>query len=208
MAALVPLIIAFQAATWENRAGPAPAGLKLFLLALATVYLAAAGYHAFRTLQVSGFQRIVEGEIAAAWGTARPIQRLTRNTLLASRRSRDAVNRKVTSIKVTHQHLIRAFAAFVLLLALDPIFHVADWMQTDAEVPQSDNAGETVPAAVTTPAVKASDQGAGETGAPQLVDRPPTETDFDTAETTTVTGSPEAQPSAGNAEASPDLPPK
>lgn len=158
LAALVPLIIAFQSATWENRAGPAPTGLKLFVLATATVYLAAAGYHAFRTLQVAGFQRVVEGEIAAAWRTARPIQRLARTTLLASRRSRDVVNRKVTSIKVTHEHLIRAFAAFVLLLALDPIFHAVEWMRTDVEVSKAENPMETGPPPVTTPTPKTTDE--------------------------------------------------
>jgi len=121
LAALVPLVITLQAATWEDKSGPAPEGLKLGTMFLATMYVAGAGYHAFKTLQVSGFQRVVEGEIAAAWRTPRPLTNLTRSTLLASRRSRDAVNAKVTRIKVTHQHLVRAFGAFVLLLSLDPI---------------------------------------------------------------------------------------
>lgn len=149
LAALVPLIIAFQAATWEERAGPAPTWLKLLILSVATIYLAAAGYHAFRTLQVSGFERVVEGEIAAAWSARQPLRRLTRSTLLASRRSRDAVNRKVTCIKVTHEHLIRAFAAFVLLLALDPIFYAVDWTIGDA-----DGSNKDTPTAEATSAVE------------------------------------------------------
>lgn len=123
LAALVPLVITLQAATWEDKSGPAPEGLKLAIMFLATLYVAGAGYHAFKTLQVSGFQRVVESEVAASWRTPRPLPKLARSTLLASRKSRDAVNAKVTRIKVTHQHLIRAFAAFVLLLSLDPIFY-------------------------------------------------------------------------------------
>ena len=123
LAALVPLVITLQAATWEDKSGPAPEALKLSILLIATIYVAAAGYHAFRTLQVSGFQRVVERDVAAAWRTSTPLERLTKSTLLASRMSRDAVNAKVTRIKATHQHLVRAFGAFVLLLSLDPVFY-------------------------------------------------------------------------------------
>lgn len=131
LAALVPLVLTLQAATWESKTGPAPDALKLGFMLVATIYVAAAGYHAFKTLQVSGFQRVVEGEIAAAWRNPDPLQKLTRSTLLASRRSRDAVNAKVTRIKVTHEHLVRAFGGFVLLLALDPLFYAVGYRGDD-----------------------------------------------------------------------------
>lgn len=131
LAALVPLVITLQAATREETSGSTPEGLKHVVVFIATIYVAAAGYHAFRTLQVSGFQRVMESEIAAAWRTSIPLQRLTRSTLLASRRSRNAVNAKVTRVKATHQHLVRAFGAFILLLALDPIFYVWDSIRDD-----------------------------------------------------------------------------
>lgn len=123
LAALVPVIITLQAANWEKKAGPAPDAARLFVLAVATVYVAAAGFHAFKTLQVQGFQRVGEAEIAAAWQTPSPLRKLTRGTLLATRRSRDAVNAKITRIRVTHEHLLRAFGTFVLLLLLDPLFY-------------------------------------------------------------------------------------
>lgn len=69
LAALVPVIITLQAANWEKKAGPAPDAARLFVLAVATIYVAAAGFHAFKTLQVQGFQRVGEAEIAAAWQT-------------------------------------------------------------------------------------------------------------------------------------------
>lgn len=134
MAALVPLVITLQAATWENKSGPAPIALKLGVLIVATIYVAAAGYHAFKTLKVAGFQRVAEGEIARAWEAPRPLRRLTISTLLASRRSRDTVNAKVTFIKVTHEHLIRAFVAFVLLLLLDPACYLMGFRN---EVPEA-----------------------------------------------------------------------
>lgn len=127
LAALVPIIITLQAATWEAKSGPAPTWLKFGLMLAAVVYLTAAGYHAFRTLKVNATQCVMEPEIVTAWKSPRPLQRMTRSTLLASRRSRDRVNEKVTRIKVAHEHLIRALAAFGLLLVLDPVFHLAGY---------------------------------------------------------------------------------
>lgn len=135
LAALVPVIITLQAANWEKKAGPAPDAVRLFVLAVAAIYVAAAGYHAFKTLQVSGFQRVGEAEIAAAWKTQRPIRKLTRSTLLATRRSRDAVNAKITRIRVTHEHLLRAFGTFVLLLLLDPLFYAMGFRNTVQQLP-------------------------------------------------------------------------
>jgi hypothetical protein len=137
LAALVPVIITLQAANWEKKAGPAPDAARLFVLAVATIYIAAAGYHAFKTLQVAGFQRVGEAEIAAAWRTLWPLRKLTRGTLLATRRSRDAVNAKITRIRVTHEHLLRAFGTFVLLLLLDPLFYAMGFRNAAQEPPPS-----------------------------------------------------------------------
>lgn len=147
LAALVPLVITLQAATWERKSGPAPEALKLGVLALATLYVAAAGYHAFRTLRVSGFQRIGESEVAKAWRAPRPLERLARSTLLASRGSRDAVNLKVTYIKVTHEHLVRAFGAFVLLLILDPVFYALGF-RSEAARSKAEAVQSTIPPVV------------------------------------------------------------
>lgn len=135
LAALVPVIITLQAANWEKKAGPAPDAARLLVLGVATIYVAAAGYHAFKTLQVAGFLRVGEAEIAAAWQTQKPLRKLTRGTLLATRRSRDAVNAKITRIRVTHEHLLRAFGTFVLLLLLDPLFYAMGFRNTHEPLP-------------------------------------------------------------------------
>ncbi|MFG1228625.1 hypothetical protein [Xanthobacter wiegelii] len=135
LAALVPVIITLQAAYWENKAGPAPDAARLTVLVVATIYVAAAGYHAFMALHVSVRQRVGEAEIAAAWKTRKPLHKLTRDTLLATRRSRDAVNAKITRILVTHQHLLRAFIAFVFLLLLDPFFYAIGFRNARQEPP-------------------------------------------------------------------------
>lgn len=137
LAALVPVIITLQAANWEKKAGPAPDAARLIVLAVATIYVAAAGFHAFKTLQVQGFQRVGEAEIAAAWQTRKPLRQLTRGTLLATRRSRSAVNAKITRIRVTHEHLLRAFGTFVLLLLLDPLFYGLGFRNATQEPPSA-----------------------------------------------------------------------
>ncbi|MBB6306374.1 hypothetical protein [Xanthobacter tagetidis] len=137
LAALVPVIITLQVANWEKKAGPAPDAARLFVLTVATIYVAAAGFHAFKTLQVQGFQRVGEAEIAAAWQTQKPLRKLTRGTLLATRRLRNAVNAKITRIRVTHEHLLRAFGTFVLLLLLDPLFYAMGFRNATQEPPSA-----------------------------------------------------------------------
>lgn len=135
LAALVPVIITLQAANWEKKAGPAPEAARLFVLALATIYVAGAGFNAFKTLQVRGFQKVGESEIVAAWRRSKPLRRMTRSTLLATRNSRDVVNEKVTRILVTHEHLLRAFGIFILLLLLDPLFYAMGFRSVAQEPP-------------------------------------------------------------------------
>lgn len=151
LAALVPIIITLQAANWEKKAGPAPDSARLFVLAVATIYIAAAGYHAFKTLQVTGFQRVGEAELVHAWRDPNPLQKVIRGTLLASRRSRNAVNAKVTRIRVTHEHLLRAFGTFILLLLLDPLFHAAGFRNAAQEPVPTRVIVERLPKAVQSP---------------------------------------------------------
>lgn len=171
LAALVPVIITLQAANWEKKAGPAPDAARLTVLAIATVYVAAAGYHAFKTLQVSGFQRIGEAEVADVWRTPNPLRKLTRGTLLASRNSRDAVNAKITRIRVTHEHLLRAFGAFILLLLLDPLFYAMGYRNAPGQ--QSATGASTTDR--TAPGVcLARSAGTGEPRMQRELDRSPT----------------------------------
>jgi len=152
LAALVPIIITLQAANWEKKAGPAPDSARLFVLAVATIYIAAAGYHAFKTLQVTGFQRVGETELVRAWSGPDHLQKVIRGTLLASRRSRNTVNDKVTRIRVTHEHLLRAFGTFILLLLLDPLFHLAGFRNAAQEPAPTHVIVERLPKAAQPPA--------------------------------------------------------
>jgi hypothetical protein len=125
LAALVPVTLSIEAAEWEKKVGPAPEWLRLLILIIAVVYTAAAGWHAFRTLQVSGVHVIGAHDLALAWQTDSGPRRLARSTAKHITASQDAINSKVTSIKVTHEHLLRAFTFFILLLLLDPLAYQA-----------------------------------------------------------------------------------
>lgn len=63
-----------------SKSGPAPNWLNLGNLAVAVVYVAAAGYHAFRTLEITGFQRVGEAEVASIGRSTRTLQKLARIT--------------------------------------------------------------------------------------------------------------------------------
>ena len=121
LAALVPVVLSIQAAGWEKKVGPAPDWLRLTILCVAIVYTAAAGWFAVRTLQVSGFHTMSESEMAKAWSSDEPVPNAIREILTCARDSQNAVNRKVTYVKLTHMHLLRAFGCFILLMLLDPV---------------------------------------------------------------------------------------
>ena len=75
-----------------------------------------------------------------------------------------AVNR----IRVTHEHLLRAFGTFLLLLLLDPLFHLAGFRNAAEESAPTRVIVERLPKAVQPPATNcpASPADAG-TGAPR-----------------------------------------
>ncbi|HLL31554.1 MAG TPA: hypothetical protein VK403_11205 [Allosphingosinicella sp.] len=123
LAALVPVILSIEASGWEKKTGPAPDWLRLTVLVLAIIYTAAAGRYAVSTLRVTGFHTVGVSDLSQAWRNRYPLQHLIRFTLHRTRRSQDAVNAKVTLVKLTHMHLIRAFACFIVLLLLDPIVY-------------------------------------------------------------------------------------
>lgn len=120
--ALVPLVLTVQAAAWEEKVGPAPSWLRLILLSIAVVYISAAAFYAFRTLEVTVYNTLGISDLIAAWRTRKTTNRLVKSILSAVRESQSVVNAKVTQIKLTHLHMIRALVAFVGLLLIDPVY--------------------------------------------------------------------------------------
>lgn len=121
LAALVPVTLSIEAAEWDHKTGPAPEWLRITILIIAVIYTAAAGWYAFRALQVQGIHVIGVYDLAKAWQAANGQQKLAESTAQHIRASHTAINYKVTAIKVTHAHLIRAFFFFIVLLLIDPV---------------------------------------------------------------------------------------
>lgn len=133
LAALVPVTLSIEAAEWDKKTGPAPEWLRLTILVIAVIYTGAAGWYAFKALQVTGIHVIGVYDLAKAWQGSNGQQRLAESTAKHIRASHAAINAKVTSIKVTHAHLIRAFFFFIVLLLLDPVTYQ---LQTMGIVPK------------------------------------------------------------------------
>jgi hypothetical protein len=121
LAALVPVTLSIEAAEWDHKTGPAPEWVRLMILIVAVIYTGAAGWYAFRALQVAGVHVVGVYDLAQAWQGSNGQQKLAESTAKHIRASHAAINAKVTSIKVTHAHLIRAFLFFIALLLLDPV---------------------------------------------------------------------------------------
>lgn len=121
LAALVPVTLSIEAAEWDHKTGPAPEWFRITILIIAVIHTAAAGWYAFRALQVRGIHVIGVYDLAKAWQSVSGQQKLAESTAQHIRASHAAINNKVTAIKVTHAHLIRAFLFFIMLLLIDPV---------------------------------------------------------------------------------------
>lgn len=116
VAGLIPLILTLAGASWEGKAGGAPTWLNMIVLGLAVAYLSAAGLWAFRVLKVAGAHRIGIGNLETAWSSGTPTADLVRQVLWCARCNFDPVNKKISSIKIAHEFLLRAFFTFAALL--------------------------------------------------------------------------------------------
>lgn len=130
---LVPGLTSFLPAVWKAELSPALTMASLPLLFLAIAYLLASAFWAFKTMQVSVSVRVDPGDMVEIWSRPRPKGRLAAELLVAVRLTRDPVNEKISSIKVTHEFLLRAFVTFALLLLLQvawkPASSVVTWVQ-------------------------------------------------------------------------------
>ena len=116
VAALVPLVLTVATAIWDKKAGNAPTWLNMLLLGIAVAYVSAAGAWAFQVLKVGGVRSISVADFDAAARAGAPAVELARRTIRRTRLDYDAVNAKVSRIKMTHVFLLRAFLTFSALL--------------------------------------------------------------------------------------------
>lgn len=126
IAALIPLLTYLEGTVWGQTFGQAPRWLSLTVLGVAILYLLGAGRWAFWTLGVVAYDRIDARDLVAITGEAQPTfeEALAKKILGATRRNRDAVNGKVTGIKMCHLFLRLAVRWFGLLLLLQIVWYL------------------------------------------------------------------------------------
>lgn len=126
IAALIPLLTYLEGTVWGQTFGQAPRWMSLTVLGVAILYLLGAGRWAFWTLGVAAYDRIDASDLVAIAGQAKPTfeEALAKKILVVTRRNRDAVNRKVTGIKMCHLFLRFAVRWFGLLLLLQIVWYL------------------------------------------------------------------------------------
>ena len=124
IAALVPLLTYLEGTVWGQTFGTAPRWLSLLVLGFAVLNLVGASRWAFRTISVSAYHSVDGGELARLWINNDRSSALVRESLLATRRNRDAIDDKVSAIKMTHLFLRRAIYAFAILLLIQVLSYL------------------------------------------------------------------------------------
>lgn len=126
IAALIPLLTYLEGTVWGQTFGQAPRWMSLMVLGVAVLYLLGAGRWAFRTLRVAAYDRIDGSDLVAISAQTQPpfTEALAKKILTANRRNRDAVNAKVTGIKMCHLFLEFAIRWFGILLLLQIVWYL------------------------------------------------------------------------------------
>jgi hypothetical protein len=126
VAAILPLILTVTTAFWDKKAGNVPLWLNIGLLIIAIIYTIRAGKWAFEVLKVAPSHRLGASDFDKAWKQTDPTLHLTQSILQTIRLNEDGTNQKISSIKMTHEFLFRAFIAFFLLLAVNILWPVVE----------------------------------------------------------------------------------
>lgn len=120
-AALIPLL------TWIVTNGPAECGAESWPLwrtgffAASVIYLMGAAYWSLKAMSVTAYHCIAVETLMKIHKSGEDLTAaLTRETLLIARRNRDAINEKITYVKVTQEWFFRAVAVQGFLLIADP----------------------------------------------------------------------------------------
>jgi len=118
IAAALPLLASTETVFWDQAVGQAPPWLTAVPMLATVAYLGAAGLWAVRVLRVSSFSRVDVEDIVNLQG-AGAAKKLALEHLKAAYASRDSTNAKISSLKMTHEFVLRAAVAFALILGVE-----------------------------------------------------------------------------------------
>ncbi|MCW2293125.1 hypothetical protein M2262_003175 [Pseudomonas sp. BIGb0408] len=126
--ALMPILASILPGLWEDQIGRAPRSTLLAFFVLALVFLTRSGLWALKTIKISASTVVSPGDIADSLNSDKPEERLAKELLKAVIQNYDANNRKISSIKMTHELLLRAFMCFVAFLGVQASWPAAVWL--------------------------------------------------------------------------------
>jgi hypothetical protein len=119
IAAFAAALIPFLPGILEGKTGAAPGWLIAIILIIAAAYLVAAGIWAFKTLKVGTYHRLDVADLAEIWGNKHPQRALVQETFAITRRNYQAVNVKVSCIKMAHAFMARSIVLFGVLIVVE-----------------------------------------------------------------------------------------
>lgn len=126
-AALIPVLTYFEGVIWGDKIGTAPRWLAFAILIFALMYVIGFGRWAFATMRLVGYHRIGATEIADLT-TGRDVNHapFIRRYLDCARRNQVINNCRLSSLKMAHEFLIRAFIMFGIVVLLESGFGIYD----------------------------------------------------------------------------------
>jgi hypothetical protein len=116
--AIMPLLTYLESTVWGQAFGTAPRWLSLIVLSASVAFLLGASHWAFKTLRVGTFHVLSAAELQAFWKSDNRQDRLVNEILKNIRRNSDAINDKVSCMKMAHIFLKRGIVYFGALILL------------------------------------------------------------------------------------------
>lgn len=123
--ALIPVLTSLLPNLWGSKIHVVLGSFSLLTFGISVAYLVAAGWWAFKTINVAMSHTISPYDIAISWKTDSPEQGLAKRLSKAIIANYDGVNEKVLFIKLTHAYLLRSFFCFVALLLIQASWPMA-----------------------------------------------------------------------------------
>lgn len=125
--ALMPILATILPNLWDEQMSKALRYILLGIFICALLYLIRAGLWALQTLKVSAAAQLSAGEIAQSFCSNNPEESLVKQLLHAVIYNFNGTNQKISSIKMTHEFLIRAFFCFAAFLVVQVAWPTVAW---------------------------------------------------------------------------------
>lgn len=125
VAALMSILTYLEGAVWGEKLGPAPPWLAFMILALAIAYTLMFAVWVLRTLKLAKYFRLGPVEIVdLASDNNNHIRRLIRLYLENARKNSETNNKRLTSLLMAHEYILRIFFAFGMLVLVEAAFGI------------------------------------------------------------------------------------